>query len=256
MWLSERNCVFSVLCLTLIISSTKLSLSDSSIPSLERSGANSQRREAKIKTVLGTSDEAETLDLAGLVDESEYDKSNSDLSGRRDNPEEYIMDQDGAEWIVKLFPTPTATEWSLHNILSMESDEEKADRLAVELGLVNLGRVDPFPSVFRFQHDPSIHRMSGDRDVREKRIDREQVDLLLAEHPSLLWASREKALVREKRTDYLQLNDPMFAKQWHLVWISVCKLCLKIQVTYWRCIVVLIAVIMAVIIVFYIFVSL
>lgn len=213
MCLSKRDCVLAVMFLSLMISS---SLSDY----LENSVSG---KETNVKSFLDDANHApETMVLASEGGESRNHQSSSDFSMNSNNAEELkykdMKDQYNAEWLVKLIPTPISTEWTLHNLF-MESEEKKADNLAVELGMVNLGRVDPFPSVFRFRHDPSEAWKSGNAGVKQKRGDDEQkeLDLLLAEHSSLLWASREKSLVRKKRTNYLQLNDPMFDKQWHLV---------------------------------------
>lgn len=159
--------------------------------------------------------EAETVSLADGLPDSDLSKSRYNTEVKHESHE----DLDGAEWLIKLIPAPIHNEWTLDNIWSVESDEEKADLLAKELGLMNLGRVDPFPSVFRFRHDQSVARKSSSKGVRVMRNSEnlDEVDTLLVQHPSVAWASKEKALVREKRTNYLQLNDPMFDKQWHLV---------------------------------------
>ena len=155
-----------------------------------------------------------------LASESIINQFDADFSWRPDQTVgvEYKKseDHDGAEWLIKLVPFPTSTEWTLPSILSVESDEKRASRLAVELQLVNLGHIQPFPNVFWFGHDSgATSRKAEGVVVGEGEGDK--VDQSLAEHPSLMWASKERALVRKKRTDYLQLNDPMFKKQWHLV---------------------------------------
>lgn len=201
----ERNSVLDVLCLTLIILSAKLTFSSGEM-NRETSWRDSRNGEREMESGFQKR-------FIGEVDESVPD---SDLPRSRYNLEEVKYENSNAQWVIKLAPSSTFDEWTLHHIWSVKSDEERADRLAEELGLLNLGRVDPFPSVFRFRNDP---RGLGDRSVRETRIGRsvDEVDLVLAKHPSLVWASREKALVRKKRTDYMSLNDPMFDKQWHLV---------------------------------------
>lgn len=148
--------------------------------------------------------EVEALDL-GATRSSEY---NSEVDG-------------GAEWIIKL--APSRNQWIPSTLWSSESDDQRANQLAEELGLKNLGQVDPFPSVFRFRHHPGVLRDSKVKDGENRILRREvkNINLLLSEHKSLMWASKEKEVVRIKRTDYLQLNDPMFSKQWHLVGYTV-----------------------------------
>jgi len=123
--------------------------------------------------------------------------------------------QDSAEWVVKLAPNLIS-----NNLWSWQSDEQKANKLAEELGMENLGQVEPFPGVFRFRHHLSGWTGSkpgseGGSEVGKRSV--EAVDILLEEHGSLVWSKKEVAIVRKKRTNYLQLNDPMFNKQWHLV---------------------------------------
>ncbi len=115
-------------------------------------------------------------------------------------------DKENVEWVVKLGTIRTLWSW--------ESNDVRADRLAEELGLKNLGRVEPFPDVYRFQGVWSGSSL-GEAGIVKRDV--EEVEVSLTNHESLMWATREVEVVRRKRSNYLNLNDPMFSKQWHLV---------------------------------------
>ena len=151
--------------------------------------------------------------LPTLDTDTNLRQKREDSSSYRDSTTprgQHLDDQESAEWVVKLAPHLMS-----NNLWSWQNDEQKANKLAEELGMENLGQVEPFPGVFRFRHH--LGGWSGLSDSRLGKRSIETVDKLLERHNSLVWSKKEVAIVRKKRTDYLQLNDPMFNKQWHLV---------------------------------------
>jgi len=95
--------------------------------------------------------------------------------------------------------------------VSKEELEAVADSTATDLGLVNHGRIEPFPNIFQFELDASS------RSGRSLLMD---THTLLGQHPAVVWTSKQRPLTRVKRD--VQFRDPYFSRQWHLV--SMCYL--------------------------------
>ena len=85
-----------------------------------------------------------------------------------------------------------------------------ADSTATDLGLVNRGRIEPFPNIFLFELD------AGSRSGRSVMA----THTVLGQHPAVVWTSKQRPLTRVKRD--VQFSDPYFPRQWHLV--SICTL--------------------------------
>ncbi len=101
--------------------------------------------------------------------------------------------------------------------------EAAADSVALSLGLVSRGRVEPFADIFLFELQA---QEGGDRthpwytaDPRTHRLERS-----LGRHRDVVWAGRQDPLRRVKRgwigrdeEEEAEFEDPCFAQQWHLV---------------------------------------
>ena len=96
----------------------------------------------------------------------------------------------------------------------------EADRVASELGLVNSGRIEPFPNLYRFTLP--VEASAGHYRVIRDTV--RQLDDRLKGHQSVRWSSQQVVLKRTKRANPLimrgapviNFNDPQYSKQWHL----------------------------------------
>lgn len=106
--------------------------------------------------------------------------------------------------------------WSSWLMGELDDDQlvKKADSLAAELHLMNKGPQLGFRTVFKFEQSSSaeVPRSSDRLLLRDVKLV-DNIGLLLANHPSVKWASRQVPLTRTKRG----FNDPKFQAQWHLV---------------------------------------
>ena len=105
-------------------------------------------------------------------------------------------------WAVKLAP---------HTLSLLEEINALADRVAMEMGAVNLGRIEPFQDLYKFTKNTKT------RNVRD--------DNILENHSNILWSSKQVVLKRTKRSGFplisrgfpsASFNDPKYIDQWHL----------------------------------------
>ena len=140
------------------------------------------------------------------------------------------IDQDSSgwtmadEWVIRLNPVLKEVYYfGYEHVRTLEQDQltQIADSIASDFDLENRGLIQPFHGTYIFKHKQSSallphHNMeTRDLDRLQRRL--AEVDKGLEEHPSILWSSRQHYLTRQKRTNF---NDPMFARQWHLVSIN------------------------------------
>lgn len=112
-----------------------------------------------------------------------------------------------------------------------EKREQLAGSIAARLGLINLGRLEPFEDIYKF----GLPLSHGSRSsaVRSVAGQVSSLDRQLSEHTDLVWASKQVPLIRTKRTAHMSksslrrtvrgvppaisFNDPQYSSQWHLV---------------------------------------
>lgn len=134
------------------------------------------------------------------------------------------------EWAVQLRPEVTEVSmfgYEYKRTLEKEELVSVANSLAANLGLDGEVRhVDQFRGVFVLRYNLIGYNLTGDHtdSMESRRLRRRSSHQHLArlekgldEHPSIVWAARQRCLVRQKRDFELDFNDPMFDRQWHLV---------------------------------------
>ncbi len=117
--------------------------------------------------------------------------------------------EDKTMWAVKLTHTHTL----------VEEMNTLADRVAMEMGLVNQGRIEPFQDMYKFTENTKTRNA------------RNTIDNILENHSNILWSLKQVVLKRTKRNlinrdspsdavltsdPMLTFNDPKYIDQWHL----------------------------------------
>ncbi|XP_061449243.1 proprotein convertase subtilisin/kexin type 7 [Rhineura floridana] len=104
--------------------------------------------------------------------------------------------------------------WAVHLTVpkgTPSSEEEldwRADKLAKEAGLVNIGRIGELKGHYLFGYQPASHVEPGLEAIQQS------AEEVFAQHDSVRWHGQQQLLKRSKRS--LRFNDPKFPQQWHL----------------------------------------
>ena len=118
-------------------------------------------------------------------------------------------------------PVSWAVKLGNQDMTSSQEMEARARELAKERGLEFVGRVEPFPNIFQFDLPREVidyHIQSREIGQLDAQSVEDSFHNELSGHPSVMWASKQVALIRTKR----EFSDPAFEQQWHLVSARSC----------------------------------